>query len=191
MQTLEQKAKDPNRYTNRGGQLLKEEKERKEISSSLPVIENQLLELSKKFEESGGKSFTVFGEAIETLIQNEWNAIRAQKEVMSSARKTARDNTPVSKLCVTRTPRTNETRSTIRKLGMNSASSSIIRKKVATPSTVDVRRCLLKDLNSPRFVKPNSISTNKSPLKVYNGPSGVKRVRSFSYLIKLPKIVIP
>ena len=39
---LETKANDPNRFGNRGGNLLQEEKERKKISKQLPKIESDL-----------------------------------------------------------------------------------------------------------------------------------------------------
>uniref|UniRef100_A0A1A9Z4W8 Protein regulator of cytokinesis 1 n=1 Tax=Glossina pallidipes TaxID=7398 RepID=A0A1A9Z4W8_GLOPL len=45
MQALEAKASEPGRYNNRGGQLLKEEKERKTIDTKLPKIERQIQQL--------------------------------------------------------------------------------------------------------------------------------------------------
>ena len=39
---MEAKANDPNRYNNRGGGLLQEEKERKKIVRQLPRIEEEL-----------------------------------------------------------------------------------------------------------------------------------------------------
>lgn len=45
MIAFEAKESEPGRYNNRGGQLLKEEKERKMISTKLPKIEDQLRQL--------------------------------------------------------------------------------------------------------------------------------------------------
>lgn len=45
MAALEAKASEPGRYNNRGGQLLKEERERKTIANKLPKIEAELTEL--------------------------------------------------------------------------------------------------------------------------------------------------
>lgn len=45
MIAIEAKATEPGRFNNRGGQLLKEEKERKTIATKLPKIETRLSEL--------------------------------------------------------------------------------------------------------------------------------------------------
>ena len=42
MLELETRARDVNRYSNRGGKLLQEEKERKKIQRQLPKIEDEL-----------------------------------------------------------------------------------------------------------------------------------------------------
>src|SRR6266436_157782 len=48
---LEQKVCDPNRYNNRGGNLLKEENQRKRITKSLPEIETTLKKLIIDFDQ--------------------------------------------------------------------------------------------------------------------------------------------
>ncbi|KAL4704112.1 hypothetical protein ACJJTC_001039 [Scirpophaga incertulas] len=59
MTELEARASEPGRYHNRGGQLLREEKERKELCSNLPKIEAQIRDLVKVYEEQTGQVFTV------------------------------------------------------------------------------------------------------------------------------------
>lgn len=70
LNALESKSNDANRYNNRGGKLLQEEKERKKIASQLPKVEEELLLLAKEYEIKTGKVFTAYGEDIEILIKN-------------------------------------------------------------------------------------------------------------------------
>ncbi|XP_033246479.1 protein regulator of cytokinesis 1-like, partial [Drosophila miranda] len=83
MQALEAKANVPNRFKNRGGQLLKEEKERKAISK-LPKIEQQITELVHAYEVQSHGPFLVYGENILELMAGEWENYRQAKQ--SSAR---------------------------------------------------------------------------------------------------------
>lgn len=70
MLELDDKATGPNRYNNRGGQLLKEEKERNKLSKQIPKIETDLVELGILYEERTGSPFLTFGETIENYINN-------------------------------------------------------------------------------------------------------------------------
>ncbi|EDV92171.1 GH24767 [Drosophila grimshawi] len=87
MEALEAKTNDPNRYNNRGGQLLKEERERKAISSKLPKIEQQITELVKAYELRTQSPFLVHGEDILERMANDWERLRQVKEQQSSTRK--------------------------------------------------------------------------------------------------------
>lgn len=69
MLDLEQKATDCNRYKNRGGQLLKEEKERNKLSKKIPIIENQLEQLSEQYFTDNGKPFLTFGRTVTEYIR--------------------------------------------------------------------------------------------------------------------------
>ncbi|KAH8279037.1 hypothetical protein KR044_009230, partial [Drosophila immigrans] len=87
MEALEAKANEPNRFNNRGGQLLKEERERKAISSKLPKIELQITELVQAYELRTRSPFLVHGENILEHMANDWERLRQAKEQQSSARK--------------------------------------------------------------------------------------------------------
>ncbi|CAG4996679.1 unnamed protein product [Parnassius apollo] len=89
MTELEARATEPGRYHNRGGQLLKEEKERKAIASNLPKIEAQIRDLVTEYEATTGKTFTVDGKPLLQLIQDEWEARKAERHNKLSARKQA------------------------------------------------------------------------------------------------------
>jgi protein regulator of cytokinesis 1 len=46
----EKKANDPNRFNNRGGRLLQEEKERKKVLKELPKVEEEVKNLIAEWE---------------------------------------------------------------------------------------------------------------------------------------------
>ncbi|XP_030378489.1 protein regulator of cytokinesis 1 isoform X2 [Scaptodrosophila lebanonensis] len=94
MEALEAKAKEPNRYNNRGGQLLKEERERKTITAKLPKIEQQITELVHAYVEREHHPFLVHGENILERMANDWEQRRQVKEQQSSARKQNSNATP-------------------------------------------------------------------------------------------------
>ncbi|XP_070490684.1 protein regulator of cytokinesis 1-like [Chironomus tepperi] len=79
MELLQNKEQDPKRYANRGGQLLKEEKERKMISIKLPKIEAKLIEMCQDFEKTSRRPFTVFGVAVQDLIEKDYDTKRQEK----------------------------------------------------------------------------------------------------------------
>ncbi|XP_063828858.1 protein regulator of cytokinesis 1-like [Ostrinia nubilalis] len=89
MTELEARATEPGRYHNRGGQLLREEKERKAIASNLPKIEAQLRELVTEYEAKNGTTFTVDGKPLIQLIEDEWENRKAERHNKLSARKQA------------------------------------------------------------------------------------------------------
>lgn len=79
MELLQNKESDPKRYNNRGGQLLKEEKERKMITMKLPKIEAKLIELVEKFEEENNRPFTVRGVRVQDIIERDYETKRQEK----------------------------------------------------------------------------------------------------------------
>ncbi|KAM8708608.1 hypothetical protein ACLKA7_015560 [Drosophila subpalustris] len=87
MEALEEKAKEPNRYHNRGGQLLGEERERNHISIKLPQIEEQLNQMVQDYMEQMNQPFMVYGEEIMARIAADWEEYRAAKDLQSEIRK--------------------------------------------------------------------------------------------------------
>lgn len=190
---LEQKSSDPSRYNNRGGKLLEEEKERKRISIQLPKIESRLLEACKRYEEENKRKFTVFGESIEDIIQEQWKKREEGKLMISSARKKANMATPTAAnktAALTRTPRTAETmlkhtsiasRTKLTVAGSESMKQSAskqlstvgLKRKMPSPKAGVVKRSLLKDLNSPRaFAKPNAPTSASKNRLIPKSPAG-------------------
>ncbi|CAH0726950.1 unnamed protein product, partial [Brenthis ino] len=89
MMELEARATEPGRYNNRGGQLLREEKERKSIASNLPKIEAQIRDLVNEYEAKTGSTFTVDGKPLLQLMQDEWETRKTERHNKLSARKQA------------------------------------------------------------------------------------------------------
>uniref|UniRef100_A0A1A9ZCE6 Protein regulator of cytokinesis 1 n=1 Tax=Glossina pallidipes TaxID=7398 RepID=A0A1A9ZCE6_GLOPL len=176
MQALEAKSSEPGRYNNRGGQLLKEEKERKTIATKLPKIEQQIQQLVQVYEEREHAPFLVYGENIIDVMNYQWEQKRLKKEKLSSARKIASksrviqnnaSNVMGTNSITKRTPMT-----------LKNASSTLSLRK--TPSTIDstgvfssqkrklnpaekvtplAKRSLIRAFNSPSvFIKPSSSS---------------------------------
>lgn len=84
---LEAKQNEPNRYNNRGGQLLKEEKERKQTDIEIPKIEKRIKALAEEFQRQNDRPFTINGVCIMEMIDQAWESYRSSKELLKSARK--------------------------------------------------------------------------------------------------------
>lgn len=94
MAALEAKASEPGHYNNRGGQLLKEEKQRKTIASQLPEIERQIRDLVQEYEARERTPFLAYGESIVDAMAAQWEQKQKDKELVQSARKNAATKTP-------------------------------------------------------------------------------------------------
>lgn len=80
MIVFENKAADPNRFVNRGGNLLKEERERKKLQKDLPALENQIFSDIEMYEEKCGKPFLYLGMDFRNFVTKQWDDRLAQKE---------------------------------------------------------------------------------------------------------------
>lgn len=79
-QELEKKATDPSRFNNRGGNLLKEEKQRVDLQKSLPKLEKCLKAQIDQWEAEHGKEFRVNGQPFLQYVEDQWNQHRMEKE---------------------------------------------------------------------------------------------------------------
>lgn len=86
MEQLLKKESDPKRYNNRGGQLLKEEKERKMVDVKLPKVEQRLVEMAEKFETDNNRPFTIFGKRIQEVIDRDYE-VKRQEQLTKSGKK--------------------------------------------------------------------------------------------------------
>ncbi|KAK6309377.1 hypothetical protein J4Q44_G00208400 [Coregonus suidteri] len=77
---LEKKATDPSRFNNRGGNLLKEEKQRADLQKSLPKLEKSLKTQIDLWEEEQYRDFLVNGQRFLQFVQEQWELLRQEKE---------------------------------------------------------------------------------------------------------------
>ncbi|XP_037624119.1 protein regulator of cytokinesis 1-like isoform X1 [Sebastes umbrosus] len=77
---LDKKANDPARFNNRGGNLLKEEKQRADLQKSLPKLEKSLKAQIDVWEQEHGQEFLVNGQKFLEYVQQQWDHHHAEKE---------------------------------------------------------------------------------------------------------------
>ncbi|XP_058464027.1 protein regulator of cytokinesis 1-like [Malaya genurostris] len=202
---LEEKSNDPSRYNNRGGKLLEEEKERKRISIQLPKIEQRLREACKRYEETNKRKFTIFGENVDDILQEQWKKREEGKLKISSARKKANLATPTAAnrtAALVRTPKTAETLlkhtsissrsklqvpeatlkySASKKLSASKLSSAGLKRKLPSPKSGAVKRSLLKDLNgsSKAFLKPTAPTSASKHRLTPKSPGRIATVKVY------------
>ncbi|XP_023698850.1 protein regulator of cytokinesis 1-like isoform X2 [Paramormyrops kingsleyae] len=77
---LEKKATDPSRFTNRGGNLLKEEKQRADLQKNLPKLEKKLKAQIDVWEQEQGREFLIDGKKFLQFVEEQWELHRTEKE---------------------------------------------------------------------------------------------------------------
>ncbi|XP_056433882.1 protein regulator of cytokinesis 1-like isoform X1 [Gadus chalcogrammus] len=77
---LDRKANDPARLNNRGGNLLKEQKQRADLQKSLPKLEKSLKAQIDLWEQECGGRFLVDGGQFVDYIKQQWAAFHDEKE---------------------------------------------------------------------------------------------------------------
>ncbi|CAG9818665.1 unnamed protein product [Phaedon cochleariae] len=90
---FEESAVDPKRFKNRGGQLLKEEKERNALIKKIPKIESTLQEKANKYEQQNGTPFRTNGVTIKEYIWDLHSQKENARKQKLSARKIKHENT--------------------------------------------------------------------------------------------------
>ncbi|KAL6264709.1 hypothetical protein P5V15_004808 [Pogonomyrmex californicus] len=170
---LLQRANNPDRYHNRGGQLLMEEKERKVIQKKLPKIETELKQLINEYETKHNQVFTIYGISLENVLTETWESITIEKETLKRARKEAKDKsikksplnsskrTPgMSHLSIHRGPTLGLSK---RKLFSPSPNSSVKRRNKNGDKHKPTVITGTKIRRSGRFLKTSVQKTNRSP----------------------------
>uniref|UniRef100_A0AAV2L4J3 Protein regulator of cytokinesis 1 n=1 Tax=Knipowitschia caucasica TaxID=637954 RepID=A0AAV2L4J3_KNICA len=77
---LDKKANDPARFNNRGGNLLKEEKQRADLLKSIPKLEKVLKVEIDMWEQENGTEFLVNGQKFLEYVQEQWENHHNEKE---------------------------------------------------------------------------------------------------------------
>ncbi|XP_018088337.1 protein regulator of cytokinesis 1, gene 2 S homeolog isoform X2 [Xenopus laevis] len=116
---LEKKATDPNRFSNRGGSLLKEEKERVKLQKLLSKLEDELKTRIEAWEIEQGCAFLLKGSRFMDYVTSQWEMHKKQKEREKQDRSLKKEEhtpfkTPIKRpagSCIQGTP-SNKTRKT-------------------------------------------------------------------------------
>ncbi|XP_055518554.1 protein regulator of cytokinesis 1b isoform X2 [Leucoraja erinacea] len=77
---FEKKASDPNRFANRGGNLLKEEKQRTKLYKMLPKLEEELKMQIDAWEQEQCSHFLVNGQNFMEYVSEQWELHKLEKE---------------------------------------------------------------------------------------------------------------
>ncbi|XP_076836411.1 protein regulator of cytokinesis 1 isoform X2 [Brachyhypopomus gauderio] len=79
-QDFERRAADPGRFSNRGGALLKESKDRAKVQKMLPKLEEELKARVEMWEKEHGSTFLMKGQKVMEFISGQWEEYRFQKD---------------------------------------------------------------------------------------------------------------
>ncbi|XP_055722377.1 protein regulator of cytokinesis 1-like isoform X1 [Salvelinus fontinalis] len=185
-QDFEKKANDPNRFSNRGGALLKEAKEKVKVQKMLPKLEEELRTGVESWEKDQGSAFLVQGQRVMTYISSQWEEHKQQRGKEKSERAITSKKGEMTTLFKTPTKRAHG--------GMNTLTPNKIRKQTpAQPIMVRSVSCSSSStfISVPSSKPPlsqvqmqktkslersNSSSRQRTPLQEYNGTEGKKPV---------------
>lgn len=84
--SLEEKSHDKDRlFKNRGGELLKEEKERNRIQKELPKIESEIKKMVRMYEERCKQPFYFYDEDLNKTIEALWDGLNESRQKYKSS----------------------------------------------------------------------------------------------------------
>ncbi|KAM8938831.1 protein regulator of cytokinesis 1-like [Pelodytes ibericus] len=99
---LEKRALDPNRFSNRGGSLLKEEKERMKLQKVLSKLEEELKTRVEAWEAEKGSPFLLNGLRFMDYVAGQWENHKLQKEREKQDRTVKKEDTVAFKTPIKR-----------------------------------------------------------------------------------------
>ncbi|KGL91688.1 Protein regulator of cytokinesis 1, partial [Charadrius vociferus] len=103
---LERKATDPSRYTNRGGNLLKEEKQRAKLQKMLSKLQEELESRVQAWEQEQEGAFLVKGQQFMEYVREQWQLYRLEKEKEKQERHLKKSRQIEAEMMYGSTPRT-------------------------------------------------------------------------------------
>ncbi|KFV08552.1 Protein regulator of cytokinesis 1, partial [Pterocles gutturalis] len=103
---LERKAIDPSRFTNRGGNLLKEEKQRAKLQKTLSKLQEELESRVLAWEQEREGSFLVKGQQFMEYVSEQWQLYRLEKEKEKQERQLKKSRQIETEMMYGSTPRT-------------------------------------------------------------------------------------
>ncbi|XP_051733713.1 protein regulator of cytokinesis 1 isoform X1 [Ctenopharyngodon idella] len=176
-QEFERKAADPNRFSNRGGSLLKESKDRAKVQKLLPKLEEELRGRVEEWEKNKGCSFLVQGQRIMDYISSQWEEHRLQKDKEKNERMTKKTETSLFKTPTKRalgatytTPTPNKIKKTPNQLAPRTATVNSISSASSSSSSSTTFLCVpgRPQLSAKRSKTTEASSGLRVPLQEFN-----------------------
>nr|XP_060611436.1 protein regulator of cytokinesis 1 [Anolis sagrei ordinatus] len=164
-QELERKALDPSRFTNRGGNLLKEEKLRVKLQKTLPKLEAELQDRVERWEQEHREPFLVQEQPFLQYVAEQWRLHHLEKERERQERQLKKSRQIEEEMMYGSSPRTPNKRR-----GMGLTTPGKVRKLNITASTPNTT--MRSTLRGSLFNSP-AASVSRPPLsgrKVRCGP---------------------
>ncbi|KAM6317962.1 protein regulator of cytokinesis 1-like [Podargus strigoides] len=103
---LERKATDPSRFTNRGGNLLKEEKQRVKLQKTLSKLQEELEIRVQAWEQEHEGAFLVKGQQFMEYVAEQWQLYHLEKEKEKQERQLKKSRQTETEMLYGSTPRT-------------------------------------------------------------------------------------
>ncbi|XP_008939770.1 PREDICTED: protein regulator of cytokinesis 1, partial [Merops nubicus] len=103
---LERKATDPSRFANRGGNLLREEKQRGKLKKALSKLQEELESRVQAWELEHGGAFLVKGQQFMEYVAEQWQLYRLEKEREKQERQLKKSRQMETEMMYGSTPRT-------------------------------------------------------------------------------------
>ncbi|XP_018606898.1 protein regulator of cytokinesis 1 isoform X1 [Scleropages formosus] len=179
-QDFEKKALDPNRFSNRGGALLKEAKERVKVQKMLPKLEEELKVGVEEWEQREGSAFLVRGLRAMDYISGLWEEHRLQRDKEKSDRITKKGEGTPFKTPTKRPLRVDITPSKAKKM----PNQTVLR---STSSSSSTSSTLLNVSGKPPVNSQKAQQRNKglenshrTPLQEFNSEKKHLRIGSYS-----------
>ncbi|KAB0400916.1 hypothetical protein E2I00_004655 [Balaenoptera physalus] len=176
---FERKASDPSRFTNRGGNLLKEEKQRAKLQKTLPKLEEELKARIEMWEQEHSKAFVVNGQKFMEYVTEQWEMHRLEKERAKQERQLKNKKQTETEMLYGSTPRTPNKRrglapgtpGKVRKLNTTTVSNATANSSIRPVFSGTVCRSPVSRL-PPSGSKPVTTSTcsgKKTPRGIKHG----------------------
>ncbi|XP_071425030.1 protein regulator of cytokinesis 1 isoform X2 [Pithys albifrons albifrons] len=103
---LERKTTDPSRFTNRGGNLLKEEKQRAKLQKTLSRLQEELERKVQAWEQEFKRAFLVKGQQFMEYVSEQWQLYHLEKEKEKQERHLKKSRQIETEMLYGSTPRT-------------------------------------------------------------------------------------
>ncbi|XP_032050653.1 protein regulator of cytokinesis 1 isoform X2 [Aythya fuligula] len=148
---LERKTTDPNRFANRGGSLLKEEKQRAKLQKMLSKLQEELESRVQAWEQEHEDAFLVKGQQFMEYVAEQWQLYRMEKEKEKQERHLKKSRQIEAEMMYGSTPRTP------------------VKRRVLTPHTPGKVRKL--NTTSISSATPNSTVRSAFGATLYHSPT--------------------